>query len=288
MFNIQAAVAAAAAQSPDMNEAVKGGGGERQLPVEGLARLRLVSYIELGIHNDGPPGKEKDKELVYLCWELSGPKYPPIEMEDGKKIPLTISQTLPLSLNEKANFYKLFKRLNHDGAATHFSQFLFSENGFLGTVVHNSSGEGNEKRTYANLHGAEGSTIKPPYIVTVDEDTGEEGQKLIKALPALSAPKCFLWNFATKEMWDSLFIDGTWDDQKDASGKVIKKGASKNWMQARIKEAKNFAGSPMAELLFAGGEPELPEAEKPARTEAAKEAVKDAKAGAAADPLAGV
>jgi hypothetical protein len=288
MFNIQEALAQATTQGPDMNEAQKGGGGDYTPPPAGLARLRLVEYIELGQHVDGPAGKEKQKELVWVKWELSGPKHKPKELDDGKKIPFTISQTMPLSLNEKARFYKLFKRLNHTGEARHFAEFLDPKWSFIGDVIHKESGEGTDKRVYANLYNAEGSTIRPPFIVTIDEETGEEGQKKLPADPALSPLKLFLWNFATKDMWDALFIDGTYDDIKDKDGKVTKEGGSKNYFQNRIKAAKNFVGSPVAELLFAGGEPDLPGAETPERSEENKQATADHKAGAAADPLAGV
>jgi len=255
------------------------------LPVAGMTRLRLFQYIELGRHVDGPKGQEKEKELVFLNFELSGPKHPPIEIE-GRKVPLTMSLTLPLSLNEKARFYKLFKRLNHDGKATHFAQFLGQD--FLGTVFHKESGEGTEKRTYANLYNEDGLSIRPPFSVNINPETGDETQIRVTADPLLSPIKCFLWNFATKDMWDSLFIDGTWDDVTDKDGKVIRAGASKNWMQNRIRTARNFADSPLAEILLAGGEPDVGAAETPERSEANQEAAKDADAGAAADPLAGV
>jgi hypothetical protein len=47
----------------------------------------------------------------------------------------------------------------------------------------------------------------------------------------------------------------------------------------------NFKESPMAEILFAGGEPDLPEAETPERSDENVQASADQKAGASADPL---
>jgi hypothetical protein len=261
-FDVQAAIAAAAAQGPNMTEAVSGG-GERELPAAGLVRLRLVRYLEIGKHIDKDmQGKEKIVDQVVLTWELSGPKHPPMDI-NGVKTPMTMDIYMTLSLNEKANFFKLFKRLNYDGQATHFAQLLGKD--FLGTIVHVEKGEGADKRTYANLKDESGFTIRPPYIVTVNEETGEEGQKRINAEPALSPLKCFLWNFSSKEMWDSLFIDGKWDDKKDKDGKVVKEGASKNYWQNKIKSAVNFNDSPLAAILGAGGEPDLPGAETPDR-----------------------
>ena len=284
MFDVKAAVAQAVAEGPNMNEATSGGDFERELPVEGLTRLRLVSYIELGKHEKTNKGETKVKDLVYLAFELSGPKHPAKEI-DGKKYPHIISFTETLSLSEKANFYKLFKRLNHTGQFTHFAELL-GESSLLGQVVHNSSGEGDQKKTYANLRDAGGSTIRPPY--QEDPNTGES--ILVTADPAITPLKCFLWNFPSKEMWDSLFIDGRWDDKKDDKGAVIKEGASKNYFQNLIRSAKNFQGSPLQELLFAGDAlADLPSSEAPPRSDEDKQAgVEASAAGASADPLAGV
>lgn len=285
MFDIQAAVEQAAAEGPNMNEATSGGDFERELPVEGLVRLRLITYIELGKHESTYKGETKVKDKVLLQFELSGPRHPPVVLEDGRKLPQIINVNETLSLGEKANFFKLFKRLNHTGVHKHFAQLL-GGTPLLGTIVHNSTGEGDAKKTYANLRDDAGYTIRPPFVD--DPETGES--RAVQVDPAITPLKCFLWNFPSKEMWDSLFIDGRWDDKKDASGKVIKEGSSKNYYQNTIKAAKNFAGSPLQELLFAGDAlADLPESEAPARTDEDKQAGTEADAGgAAADPLAGV
>lgn len=274
MLNIQEAIAQAAAKSPNMNEAQGGGDFERVLPVAGLVRLRLVSYIELGKHAGEYQGKPKISEKVMLTFELSGPKHPPREIEvDGVKklIPMTITVNENISLNEKANFFRLFKRLNHTGEYTHFAQLLGK--GFLGTIVH-AADKKDPKIIYANLRDDSGYTIRPAY----HEDLEGNSVKVEVDAP-LSPLRCFLWNFASKDMWDSLFIDGRWEDKKDDKGEVIKEGASKNYIQNRIKAATNFAGSPIAEILFSGGDaPDLGDAETPARDEGG---------GASADPLAG-
>lgn len=287
MFNVQAAVAAAAEVGPNMNEATAGGGGDYTPPAEGAVRLRLVGYIETGKVTDKQYNKVKEK--VSLLFELSGPKHPPREF-DGKKVPDLIVVNQTLSLNQKSGFYKLFKRMNYTGKHTHMAQMLGEA--FMGTIHHNTVGEGDQKRVYANLHGPDGvSTIRPPFFETMDE----EGNMVSKPVPvdeALSPLRCFIWNAPVqlKEMWDSLFIDGKTEDRKDEKTGEVIAGKSKNFWQNKIKAAENFAGSPIAELLFAGGEPDLGEhgASKPERTEANVQASADAKAGAAADPLAGI
>lgn len=86
---VQAAIAAAAAQT-DMTKAQKGGeGGGYTPPAEGLCRLRFVGYIECGKHHDEK--YNKTRERVKLIFELSGPKHAPKELEDGTKLPHRIT-----------------------------------------------------------------------------------------------------------------------------------------------------------------------------------------------------
>lgn len=278
MESIQGAITEAAQQT-DMNEA-QTGGGERRIPEAGLARLRFISYIEMGTHHDEK--YDKDKTEVVLQFELSGPKHEPFDI-NGKKVPHIITIRENLSLNEKANFYKLFKRMNHTGEYTHMAQMLGKE--FLGTVVNVTKGEGNDKRTYSNLRDDGGYTIRPPF----HEDLEGNSVK-VEVQPALTPLKCFLFDYATKDMWDSIFIDGRWDDKTDDNGKVIKEGRSKNIWQEQIKKAKNWPGSAMAELLLGDGA-DLPwseGAEKPERSETPEEPKKETSTGAPADPLEGM
>lgn len=262
MDKIQAAIAEAAAQT-NMNETTSGGGDGPRLPDAGNTRLRFISYIETGLYDDEFKGDIKRKNGVTLQFELSGPKHPPLELEGGRKVPFIITINENLSSHEKGNFPKLFKRMNHTGEFTHMAQMLGQE--FAGTVVLVTKGEGAEKRTYANLRDDQGYTIRPAY--TEDAETGESVK--LNVAPALTPIKCFIYAYADKEQWDSIFIDGRWDDRKDSTGKVTQEGGSKNVYQERIKASLNFAGSPMADLLFASvdGDAEAPpfEAETPAR-----------------------
>jgi len=269
MFNIQDAIHEAAETGPNMTEAQGGGDFERELPAEGFVRLRLVSYIEIGKHSQNYNGDVKLNDKVKLQFELSGPKHPPQKIGDNL-VPHIITITENLSLNEKANFFKLFNKLNHTKQYRHFSQMLGQA--FVGTVVHNSKGEGADKKTYANLRDANGYTIKPAFVD--DPETGEP--RPVQVDPPMSPLKCFLWNASDKflkPMWDTLFIDGKYDDKKDKDGNVVKEGRSKNFWQDTIMSAVNFTGSPIHQLLSAGGTPDLPDAEKPT---------------GGADPLAGV
>lgn len=245
--NILAMAAAAAAIAPNMNEAqTGGGGGDYTPPAEGIARARLVGYVETGIHekNVGAGKPPVQKPQVQLIFELSGPNHQPKVLDDGTKLPHRITVTESYSLNEKANFYKLFRRMNWKGTATHMSQLLGEA--FLVTVKHKVSGEGDKKRTYANIRDDAGYTVQPPrYVDPLSNQTIE-----VPVDPPVSALRLFVWNAPTellKPMWDSLFIDGEYPARGEQPAR------SKNVLQQEIKEALNFKDSPIFQLLQTGG-----------------------------------
>lgn len=267
------------AEHTDMNEAVAGGGGDYVPPAVGLTWLRFTGYVEHGVHEEEYEGKVKKVEKVWMRFQLFGPNHP--VREDGT--PHEISFNVTKSQNEKSNFYKLFKRMNYDGAAKHMAQLLGKA--FLGEVFPAKKAE--DKRTY--LRGPDGFSIRSPHVQ--DPMTGE--MRTIPCPEPVGKILCFLWTANAKYlkgMWDDIHIDGKWDDQKDDAGNVIKEGRSKNYHQDRIKSATNFQGSPIAEVLFGQGAEviQIEEAAKPERKEADVQAGVDLKAGASADPLANV
>lgn len=238
---MKARLAKAKQVGPNMNEAQAGGGGYTP-PAEGVTRLRLVGYFEVGEHTE-QSGKfiGKKNKKVQLVWELSGKNHEPSE-HDGKKIPIRMTQDLNYSLNEKATFYKLFVELNacHGNEATIFAELLGKE--FLATVVHTHKGEGAAKRTYANL-------TKIRKAVRLDEDDNEIP---VKVDEPLTEPKFFVWDIATMEDWDAIFIDGEYPERKDKDGNVTHKARSKNVLQEKIRSANNFDTLPIAEFIRAG------------------------------------
>lgn len=253
MSNILAMAAAAAAIAPNMNEAQKGGGGgDYTPPAEGIARARFVGYIETGIHerNVGPGKPPVQKPQVKLIFELSGPNHQPKVLDDGTKLPHRITVDENYSLNEKANFYKLFRRMNWKGTATHMSQLLGEA--FLVTIKHKVTGEGDKKRTYANIRDDAGYTVQPPrYVDPLSNQTVE-----VPVDPPISALRLFVWNAPTellKPMWDSLFIDGEYPARTDDKGNVTAPARTKNVLQEEIKAALNFKDSPIFQLLQTGG-----------------------------------
>lgn len=289
-FDIAAAVAQAAAQTPDMKEAQKGGGYTP--PAEGACFVTLVGYIELGIQIVAPSKTDPVKypggpeEQVQLVFELSGKGHEPKEV-DGKKIPERLSVTLKKSLNEKAWFFKIFNTLNYDKQATHFAQLLGKH--FRAKVVHSGSKDkifAGFKESAAN---GGGYTFAPPTYNPVDPETLVPDVTVTKVFPkpeVLTPLKLFLWDFPSKEMWASLYIEGKYDERKDEkTGKVISPARSKNVLQEKIRQASNFKGSPLAELLV--GEVDLtgitdqPDAQAVAEEEAPQQPTDDADAAAA-------
>lgn len=245
-YDINAAIAAEVATGPDMTKSV-GGGGEREVAKEGPTRLRFVSYLEVGKHTRKIKGIEKEEDQVQLVFELSGKNHPPREF-DGKKYPQTITIKEKRSLNEKANFFKLFSLMNWEGKATHMAQLL--GNDFLGTVSHYKfDGQNGEKVTLAQLRGPSGYTIRSPFLVDPETDQNVR----VKVDPVVGGIKAFFWNTATKDQWDSLFIDGNYDAVEAKDGKPARPAKSKNILQNYIKQANNFKGSKIAEVLATNG-----------------------------------
>jgi len=279
-----AAAAAATANNPDMNQASKGGGGEYVPPAAGVARLRFIGYVESGLHEDEFDGKPKDTYEVQLTFELSGPNHQPKVLDNGEKIPHRMTIYVAAAkggygapLNEKAALYKLFKRMNWEGKAKHMVELLGQS--FLGTVVHKAGKDG---KVRAYLKDDSGYTIQPPKYN--DPLTGQT--VTIEADPPISALRVFVWNAegaALKAMWDSLFIDGSYEAEGD------KPARSKNVYQEKIKSAKNFVGSPIHTLLQTGGV-EMKLGNDPLAAAPSQQATDSAVNAptASADPLAGI
>jgi hypothetical protein len=227
--------------------------------------LRFVAYIELGKQKETFQGKERVREKCLMTFELSGPNHQPKVLDDGTKLPHRITIEETLSQNEKANFFKLFTVMNYAGKAQHVASLLGEA--YMGEVVHRTyKGRDGKDRVAVDLKvkGA-GYTIKPPRYA--DPMTGE-----IKVIPVpapITPIKAFMWNYADMDQWKDVYIDGEYPEVKNEKGEVTKPAKSKNVYQARIMQAVNFIGSPMHELLVAGGAKlDIPDAEDPSHAPA--------------------
>lgn len=229
-MDIQKYINQAVQQGPDMSKAQtsSGGGSGYTPPPEGPVLLRFVGYIEIGQVLDEYQGERRIKDKVKLIFECHGKNYP-----NNDRITITEN----LSLHEKSNFQKIFQAMRAgDDSIRHMSQLLGGA--FRGRVYHHSfTGRDGNKRVFARLRDKNGYSIGPS--VAEDPETGEV--RAIQVPEPKTPLKIFLWNFATKEMWDNLFIEGEYSD-----------GRSKNLLQNEILEAYNFKGSPIDNILNGG------------------------------------
>lgn len=231
-FDMKAAIAAAKSKGPDMTK-TNSGGGSYELPVEGFTRLRFVGYFETGKRESEWQGKKKVNDTAELVFELSGPKHPPREHE-GTKYPLRATQRVKLSMNEKSNFVKLFTAMNYEKKATHIAELLGEA--FVAEIKHNTVKINGNDVTFVNLEN-----IRKPF--GVDPESGDEYR--IKVDPPLTEQKLFLWDFADAAMWDSLFIEGEYEEKKNEKGEVTSPAKSKNVIQNKIRTALNWKANPV-------------------------------------------
>lgn len=283
-FDIQAAIAQAATQAPNMAEASKGGGGTYTPPNKGKCVAILVGYVEIGRHKKVHNQKESFPRYAEFIFELQGGVNPVELTEGGERVAkrITVKVTMPepgKQPNEKSGYYKLFSVLNYDDSARHPSQLLGKH--WLADVQQDQWTPPGQKDpiTTANLGNAmDRFYLDKPAMMQGDPLAGAMTEVPIPLPERVSALRLFLWDFPSKPMWDSLFIDGEYPERKDDKGVVTSPAKSKNVIQAKIKSAQDWVGSPMQEILTEG-ELELPSTAAPAAA---------ATGGAAADPLAGM
>jgi len=204
----------------------------RELPREGVALLRLRSYIEFGVFPAKNPAHKPQRQAM-LDFELLHPDH----IISGEKQDGT-TYSFPDRLSVRVNiagptsrFGKLLGKMNYDGTATHMSQLIGKP--FLGQLFHE---EYNGKK-YVNLNDAAGDFhIGAP--VQVDALTNKTTEIPVPELQG--TPQLFLWENAgvsdeqIQAMWDSVQIDG------------------KNWIQEKIRENMDFNGSRTQSVVDSG------------------------------------
>lgn len=218
-------------QSVDMLETSTGGGGG--LMPEGYAMARMVTYIELGTQPQEFDGKVKPPAPeIKIGFKLFGG---PDGCYDGRFIS---TFDTALSNNEKSNAKKLFSRLNWDGTMKHFAQGL--GRGYLLPIKVVTNAKTKKQSNRIDLAG-----ILPPV------DPVSKGNYPIPEVTAGDL-KYFFFDKPTKETWEGLFVEGTYDD-----------GGSKNKVQEKILIALNYPGSALeqlvsgvSDLVLPGNEPE--------------------------------
>lgn len=240
---IRAQAELAAQTGPDMNEAVVGGSA-RVLPL-GTAMARLVGYVELGMQPQEYNGAAKAPAMEFqLCFALTGAA--PNPDPAGAPIPYTNDDGSPylywtyptsMSRNDKATAFLVFKAMNYKGTAKTFGQ-LVGEGFLLPIVAHTNA------KSKKVTHRPDLRQIKPPYYP--DPMTGTVVQAAVPPHRDQDL-KFFSWDHPTLESFNSLKVEGEWENKDEATG-VIKK-ESKNKMQEALLGATNFSGSALETLL---------------------------------------
>lgn len=244
-IDFKALGAKAAAEGANQTVAKSGGGGDYEPPAAGPGLARFVGYVEIGKQKGTFKGVETIKEKVMLIFELTGKRHATANDQQPHRVTIIESY----SLNEKANFFKLFQRMNYKQDAQHICQLLGE--GFKVEVIHDKwVGKDGKERTDVTFKGPGGYTIAPPRKEDEDSETGWVD---VAVPPARSAIRCFLWEQADLQQWGSLFIEGEYPERKNEKGEVTAPAKSKNVLQHRIMSAVNFQGSPIHTLLLANG-----------------------------------
>ncbi|WFG40924.1 hypothetical protein ParaMal1_00040 [Paracoccus phage ParMal1] len=248
---------AAAAKLADQTED-KGGNFEYEPPVAGPCVARFISYIEIGTHpqrayqgKDKPPAPE-----AIIEFELLGKKHAKeieITNEDGSKTKKTIypviRERVAIKSGPRAGFYKMLSAMDYGRGNTHMA-FMLGE-AFILTIIHNEVEKDGKKRTYANIKDDSGNwKIGAPVRVNEEGET-----EPLKAPEATVEPRLLLWDAPSIEQWNSIFIPGSYT-KKDGDKEVE---VSKNWLQTTCKEALNFEGSPLQNVILASIDGDLPE-----------------------------
>lgn len=247
-------MASKAGAKQDQSKRTAGGGGDFTPPPAGWTPARFVGYVEMGVQPGGKyQGKPKpDVDQVRLIFELLGEKHIR-ELDDGRKVCNRYEFNIKKSLHPKASFAKLFDQMaeGHEGI-THFGQLLGEA--FRIKISHNVVKKDGKDITYVNISDKAGYNITPPRKPEYDEDENITGYKKIKVPEMMGEPKLFLFDEPTQEAWDALFIDGE-KEVKGDDGETTTK--SRNWLQEKITQAKNFKGSALEQMV--GGLDDLAE-----------------------------
>lgn len=267
-FNLDAIVEQAANESVNMGEASKGGGGATP-PAAGTCIATLIGYIELGRRVKAGYKGAADKKVRKARWifELSGGVNKHTQNEEGVKFAkrITVNTWLPepgKQASDKSGFYKLFSALNHakDPAIKIPAQLLGKH---VKVIVSQEkfTPNGGDEITYGSIGNAQdGFRISPAHVDICDEDGTPTGEvRMIPAPEVISSQRCFLWDYANQGMWDSLFIEGEYEAVEAKDGQAARPAKSKNVIQEEIKQALDWVGSPMQQILAAGGELDVAE-----------------------------
>lgn len=231
---------------------IQAGGGRELLP-EGRALVRPFMYIECGNHSEMYKGKAKPVAPYFrLGFKIVGGsgknvdgKLEKFVLNEGSYPQLVPYFKQQLAFTEKAKTPKWLAALNRVGESkTHLALKVAESALYYLDIGIETKDDGKKYNTY------DFSLLQPAVKIDEDEETGELTERAVKA-PQLKPEDMmiFLWEHPTKEQWDSIFIEGQYEAQKDDKGNITKPAASKNRYQEECLKAVNFEGSALHNLL---------------------------------------
>ena len=227
------------------------GSFEYEIPAAGPTAARFVGYVEIGNRPQKEfQGKPKpDCMEAFLFFELNSKKHARTvgEGDDERTFFPVHRERVQVKAGERANFVKLLKKMAYGRDITHMASML--GDAFLIRGVHNTSGEGDKKKTYFNIRTKDdGYLVSAPMYNANKDPLGEEDMQPLPVPEPTEPIKLLLWDDPTPEQWQSIFMDGE-RTVKDEDGNEVTR--SKNWMQEDIIEnATNFSGSPLEALIL--------------------------------------
>jgi hypothetical protein len=233
------------------------GNFKRPDPVAGKTLGRIREYVELGRFEPDAVGLAKGYSPAkkgYLIIELLHKRH---QIEMGEKtVPHEVKVFFNKGVKATSNYKKLFKQINKATGGTAKTFVDLINKPFAAKVVLNVVGEGESKKTYANLENFD-----------VPERENDEGDMVAVAVPELvGAIRLFLWENDTvtddmvKAMWASIQNDGTYTKN---AGKDNESEESLNFDQNRIMTNMDWEGSRTQSLVIEedidlGDAPEVP------------------------------
>lgn len=262
----------------NMTETHERASRSRGLLPTGTAFVRFCTYIEFGLQPQEFKGQKKTpQQTMRLGFKVVGGvgvneqgDEENFVAEDGF-LP-TIATPFDIQRNQivGSKSVAIFNALNvAPKTATHFTQKL-GQLYMLPIGVTTKGDKKYQEYDFTQLQPA----IDPTYRRPIKEYADKDGN--LVPIPELKPEdiQLFLWNKPSgismehyQAMWDSIHIEGTWDEKKDANGKVTAPARSKNFLQEKCLGALDFNGSSL-QLLLGGVEyPSLTAEDTPAPAE---------------------
>lgn len=253
----------------DLTISTGGGDFKRELLPAKNHAIRLVGYVEIGVHEKKKFQSEEvdDVDTVRLVFEVLSKDG--IRLDDNGKPAGARRLYLECkkSTHEKSTLRKLFELMREgDSTITHFAQMIGTKAWKLKVEW-----EQNKQKLLTKKARDEAKTavekdpdnkdlriwevwktegvpnISPAVILEMDEDGEDTGEVTPMKVPAVIGKyEFFLWDNPQQDHWASLFIEGDYEN-KDKEGNVTK--VSKNRIQNSIVAAKNYDGSPIQCML---------------------------------------